>query len=306
MFLVLFGLSILVFIMLKLMPGDPAVLMAGLGATPETIQSIREKLGLDRPIPEQYWRLISGLFNGELKAITYHTGVWDIIFERLPATVELGVFALIIALMVSIPAGLLSAVYKDTMLDYGVTTMALIGISVPVFWTALILMLLLGVILRVLPVSGRGATIGPWSFLTLDGLRHLVIPSLALSSVLMAMNARLTRASMLEVLRQEYIKTARAKGLRESFVIIKHAFRNSLAPVLTNVGLQISTIFAGAVLTETTTAWPGMGRLMVEAINRRDEAVVVGLALFLAAVAQVSYLIVDLIYAWIDPRIAYD
>lgn len=306
MFIVLVGLSILVFTMLKLMPGDPAVIMAGLGATPETIQSIREKLGLDRPIPEQYWRLISGLFNGQIKAITYHTSVWGIIFERLPATVELGVFALIIALLVSIPAGLLSAIYKDTVLDYGVTTVALIGVSVPVFWTALILMLILGVVLRVLPVSGRGATVGPWSFLTLDGLRHLVIPSVALSSVLMAMNARLTRASMLEVLRQEYIKTARAKGLRETAVIIKHAFRNALAPVLTNVGLQISTIFAGAVLTETTTAWPGMGRLMVEAINRRDEAVVLGLTLFLAAVAQVSYLIVDLMYAWVDPRITYD
>lgn len=306
MFIVLFGLSLLIFTMLKMCPGDPAVIMAGLGATPETIQSIRDKLGLDRPLHEQYWRLISGLFNGEIRAVTYHTSVWGIIFERLPATVELGVFALIIALLVSIPAGLLSAIYRNSPLDYGVTTVALLGISTPVFWTALMLMLVLGVILRILPISGRGETIGVWSFVTWDGLRHLVIPSLALSSVLMAMNARLTRASMLEVMRQEYIKTARAKGVRESIVIIKHAFRNAMAPVLTNIGLQISTIFAGAVLTETTTAWPGMGRLMIEAINRRDEAVVLGLALFLAATAQIGYLIVDLMYAWIDPRITYD
>ncbi|RLE31586.1 ABC transporter permease [Candidatus Acetothermia bacterium] len=306
MFIVLFGLSVLVFIMLKLTPGDPAVIMAGLGATPETVQSIREKLGLDRPWHEQYWRLVSGLFNGELQAMTYHVPVWQIIFERLPATVELGLFALLIALIVSIPAGLLSAIFRNTLVDYGVTTIALMGISMPVFWTALILMIIFGVTFRVLPISGRGATIGAWSFLTLDGLRHLVIPSLALSSVLMAMNARLTRASMLEVLRQEYIKTARAKGLKESVVLLKHAFRNAMAPVLTNIGLQINTLFAGAVLTETTTAWPGMGRLMVEAINRRDMAVVLGLALFLAAVAQVLYLLVDLMYVWIDPRISYD
>ena len=306
MLLVLFGLSLLIFVMLKMTPGDPAVIMAGLGATPETIQALRDKLGLDRPLYEQYWRLISGLFNGKIRAVTYHSSVWAIIFERMPATVELGIFALIIALLVSVPAGLLSAIYRNSILDYGVTTVALLGISTPVFWTALILMLVFGVVFRILPISGRGATIGSWSFLTWDGLRHLIIPSLALSSVLMAMNARLTRASMLEVMRQEYIKTARAKGLRDSAVIVKHAFRNALAPLLTNVGLQVSTIFAGAVLTETTTAWPGMGRLMVEAINRRDEAVVLGLALFLAAVAQIGYLVVDLMYAWIDPRITYD
>jgi len=282
------------------------VIMAGLGATPETVQAIREKLGLDRPWYEQYWRLTSGLFNGQLQAMTYHVGVWEIIFERLPATLELGVLALIIALVISIPAGLLSAIYRNSPVDYSVTTVALLGISTPVFWTALILMLVFGVILRVLPVSGRGPTIGMWSFVTWDGLRHMIIPALALSSVLMAMNARLTRASMLEVMRQEYIKTARAKGIWEGMVIVKHAFRNAMAPVITNIGIQINTLFAGAVLTETTTAWPGMGRLMVEAINRRDMAVVLGLALFLATVAQLLYLAVDLMYVWIDPRITYD
>jgi len=146
------------------------------------------------------------------------------------------------------------------------------------------LMLVFGVILHVLPVSGRGATLWGWSFLTIDGLRHLIIPAVALSSVQMAMNARLTRASMLEVMRQEYIDTARAKGLTERVVLIKHAFRNALAPVVTNVGLQVGALFAGAVLTETTTAWPGIGRLMYESIIRRDQAVVFGLALFMAPV----------------------
>ena len=303
---VLFGLTVLMFVLLKTMPGDPARVMAGLGARPETIEAIRVKLGLDRPLPVQYWRMISGLFNGQLQAMTYHKPVWTVIIERLPATVELGAAGMILALLISIPAGLLSAIYRNSPLDYGVTTVALIGISIPVFWFALMLMLVFGVILHVLPVSGRGATLWGWSFLTIDGLRHLIIPAVALSSVQMAFNARLTRASMLEVMRQEYIDTARAKGLRERVVLVKHAFRNALAPVVTNIGLQVGALFAGAVLTETTTAWPGIGRLMYEAILRRDQAVVFGLALFMAAFYMLSYLVVDLMYAYIDPRITYD
>ena len=308
---VIFGLTVLLFVLLKAMPGDPARVMAGLGARAETIAAIRVRLGLDRPWPVQYWRLVSGIFNGQLQAMTYHKPVWDVILERLPATIELGTFALLIALIVSIPAGLLSAIFRNSPLDYAVTTTALMGISIPVFWFALMLMLVFGVLLRVLPVSGRGVSVvipylGRWSFLTWDGIRHLVIPAVALSSVQMAMNARLTRASMLEVLRQEYVNTARAKGLRERVVLVKHAFRNALAPVVTNIGLQVGGLFAGAVLTETTTAWPGIGRLMVEAINRRDQAVVFGLALFMATCYMLSYLVVDVLYAYIDPRITYD
>lgn len=303
---VLFGLTVLIFVMLKAMPGDPAKVMAGLGARPETIAGIRAKLGLDESFPVQYWRLVSGLFNGELRAMTYHKGVWELILERLPATIELGVLALLIALSVSIPAGILSAIYRNSPVDYAVTSVALLGISIPVFWFALMLMLVFGVILKVLPVSGRGDLVGSWSFLTVSGLRHLVIPAVALASVQMALNARLTRASMLEVMRQEYVMTARAKGLRERIVIGRHAFRNAMLPVVTNVGIQVSALFAGAVLTETTTAWPGIGRLMVQAINRQDQAVVFGLALFMGACYMVSYLVVDLLYAYIDPRITYD
>ncbi len=304
--LVLLGVTVLLFILLKSMPGDPARVMAGLGASPETIEAIRLKMGLDRPLLVQYWRMVSGLFNGQLEAMTYHKGVWKLILERLPATVELGFFSLLFSLAISIPAGLLSAIFRNSFLDYAVTTTALTGISIPVFWFALMLMMVFGVILRVLPVSGRGETLFGWSFLTTDGLRHLIIPVFALSSVQMAMNARLTRASMLEVLRQEYVTTARAKGLRESLVLIKHAFRNALAPVVTNIGLQTGALFAGAILTETTTAWPGIGRLEVESIFRQDEAVVFGLALFVAAVFMAVQLLVDLAYALIDPRITYD
>jgi len=311
LFFVLFALTVLIFVLLKLMPGDPAVVMAGIGAQLETIEGIREQLGLNQPWPVQYWRLISGLFNGDIQAFTYHRPVWLVIIERLPATLELGVFSMILMLIVSIPAGLLSAIYRNSILDYTVTTVALMGISIPVFWFALMLMLVFGVLLQILPVSGRGTSIevwvlGRWSFLTWDGIRHLIIPGVALSSVLMAMNARLTRASMLEVLRQDYVTTARAKGLRERVVLIKHAFRNALAPVVTNVGMQVGTLVAGAVLTETTTSWPGIGRLMIEAIGRRDQAVVFGLTLFLATIFMISYIVVDLLYAYIDPRITYD
>lgn len=309
----LFALTVLIFLLLKLMPGDPAVVMAGIGAELEVIEGIREELGLNRPWPVQYWRFTSGLFNGRLQAMTYHKPVWDVIFQKLPATIELGLFALIISLTISIPAGMLSAIYRNSVLDYTVTTVALTGISIPVFWFALMLMMVFGVMLHILPVSGRGTSVAIFglehlrvSFVTWDGFRHLIIPSVALASVQMAMNARLTRASMLEVLKQDYINTARAKGLKERIVLVKHAFRNALAPVVTNVGMQVGTLIAGAVLTETTTAWPGVGRLMIEAISRRDQAVVFGLALFIAFFFQLSYLIVDLLYAYIDPRITYD
>jgi peptide/nickel transport system permease protein len=306
MVFVLFGITILLFAVMKFAPGDPARIMAGLGATPEIIEAIRHKLGLDRPLHIQYLKFISGLFSGSLKSYTFHMTVKDIIFQRLQATVELGLASLLLALAISIPAGVLSAVRKDSLLDYSVTTVALVGISTPVFWTALILMIVISVQLDLLPVSGRGETIWGWSFLTLDGIKHLIIPAVALASVQMAMNARLTRASMLEVLRSEYITTARAKGLRESVVIVFHAFKNALLPVLTNVGLQFGTLVAGAVLTETTTAWPGLGRLMYEAITRRDETVVFGLTFFIATVYLISYLIVDILYAYIDPRITYE
>ena len=309
----IFALTVLIFVLLKMMPGDPAVVMAGIGAELAVIQGIREDLGLNRPWPVQYWRFFSGLLNGRLQAMTYHKPVWDVILQRLPATIELGLFALIISLTIALPAGILSAIYRNSVLDYTVTTIALTGISIPVFWFALMLMLVFGVILRILPVSGRGTSVALFgiqqlrvSFVTWDGFRHLIIPAVALASVQMAMNARLTRASMLEVLKQDYVNTARAKGLRERVVLLKHAFRNALAPVVTNVGMQVGTLIAGAVLTETTTAWPGIGRLMVEAISRRDQAVVFGLALFIAVFFQLSYLLVDLLYAYIDPRITYD
>lgn len=303
---VLCGLTIFLFILFETMPGDPARVMAGLGASKEAIEAIEVKLGLDKPFYERYWRLVSGLFSGQLQSMTYHERVWIVILDRLPATVELGFFAMVLSLFVAIPAGLLSAIFRNSSLDYVVTTVALTGISIPIFWLALLLMLLFGAILRVLPVSGRGATLWGWSFLTFSGLRHLIIPAVSLSAPLTALNARLIRADMLQVLRQDYMNTARAKGVRESVVIIKHAFRNALAPVVTNIGLQMGIMIGGATLVETTTAWPGIGRLMYTAILRRDEAVVLTLALFIATFHMVSYLVVDILYVYINPKVSYE
>lgn len=304
--LVLFAVSILIFGLLQAAPGDPATVLAGPGTSTEELEAIRENLGLDKSLPMQYWTFVKRLFNGSLKSYAYKQPVISIIAERFPATLELGVFALILATIVSIPAGIISAIWQDTPADYTVTTVALLGISTPVFWTALILMLLLSIQFDALPVSGRGATLWGFSIFTLDGLRHIVIPMIALSSVQMAMNTRLTRSSMLEVLREDYITTARSKGLKDSVVILGHAFRNAVLPVMTNVGMMVGTLVAGAVLTETTTAWPGLGRLMISSINRRDFAVIFALTLLIAFGYVVSYLIVDILYAYADPRITYD
>jgi peptide/nickel transport system permease protein len=304
--LVLFIVSILIFSLLQLAPGDPATVLAGPGTSVEELQAIREDLGLNKPIHMQYVTFVKKLFNGTLKSYAYKQPVISIIAERFPATLELGLFAIILATIVSIPAGIISAIWQDTTADYTVTTVALLGISTPVFWTALMLMLLLSIQLDALPVSGRGATLWGFSIFTLDGLRHIVIPMIALSSVQMAMNTRLTRSSMLEVLREDYITTARSKGLKENVVILGHAFRNAVLPVMTNIGMMVGTMVAGAVLTETTTAWPGLGRLMISSINRRDFAVIFALTLLISFGYVVSYLIVDILYAYADPRITYD
>ncbi|NIA03439.1 MAG: ABC transporter permease subunit [Nitrospirae bacterium] len=304
--LVLFFITMLLFVMMKIAPGDPARLLAGVKATPEIVAALQHNLGLDQPWPVQYVRFVSGIFNGKLRSMAFGVPIYEILLKRLPASVELGTFSLLLAIMIALPAGIVSAVWRDSVLDYSVTALSLGGISIPVFWLALMLMILFSVTLHWLPVSGRGATIGAWSFLTIDGIRHMIIPVISLAAVQTAMNARLTRSSMLEVLGEDYITTARAKGLRERTIIISHAFRNALLPVVTNLGLQAGTLVAGAVLTETTTAWPGIGRLMYEAITRRDETLVFGLTLFIAIFYLFATLAVDIMYAYIDPRITYD
>ncbi len=306
MILVLFFVSLLVFVFIKLAPGDPARLLAGMTATPDTVEIIRHEFGLDRPYYIQFARLLTGLFSGRLKSLTYRAPIRDLIIERARASIELGLVALLLTVIISIPFGVISALMRGRPLDYAISLVALVGISTPVFWLAIILMSVFGVQLGILPISGRGATIGGWSLATVDGVRHLIIPGVALAAIQLALNTRLTRSSMLEILNQDYLRTARAKGLKARIVIVKHAFRNAMLPVLTNVGIQIGGFLGGAVLTETVTAWPGLGRLMFEAISRRDEPLIIGLTLLSAFTAVFGYIVVDLLYALVDPRITYE
>jgi len=292
---VLIGISLLLFFMLRMLPGDPAQVLAGQMASQEDIQNIRQQLGLDKPIFVQY-----GLFLGRLarldlgRSARTQNPVIHEIWARLPNTVLLAVSAITIACLFGIPAGILSAVKPYTWIDYLFTSMALFGISMPVFWLGLMLVVIFSVLLHWLPAGG----IGTW--------KHLILPSVTLAAFVVAFITRMTRASMMEALSQDYTTTARSKGLKEKVVIIKHALKNALIPIITVVGLQFGLLLGGAVLTETVFAWPGMGRLMVDSILGRDYPMIQGAILIFGLLYILVNLVVDLIYAYIDPRIRYD
>lgn len=293
--------SLFVFCVLKMTPGDPVTVLLGERATVEAVAEARAKYALDKPLPVQYVRMMQHLFTGELQSIFYKDNVLSLVWQRMPATLELGFFALVIALAVSIPAGIVSAVKRNSWFDHASMGFAMLGVSIPVFYTGILLIYFFAVHLKVLPASGYGGHV--W---TLNGLRHMLLPALSLSFVLMASTTRLTRSAMLDVIRQDYIRTARAKGVREWSVVMVHALKNALIPITTNVGNQVARLFAGAVLTETVFAWPGAGRLAVNAIFRRDEPLVFGCVLFLAAVYVLVNLLVDILYGFINPQIRYD
>lgn len=292
---VLIGISLLLFFMLRMLPGDPAQVLAGQMASQEDIQQIRQQLGLDKPIFVQY-----GLFLGRLARLDFgrsartQNPVIHEIWARLPNTVLLAVSAITIACLFGIPAGILSAVKPYTWIDYLFTSMALFGISMPVFWLGLMLVVIFSVLLQWLPAGGTGT----W--------KHLILPSVTLAAFVVAFISRMTRASMMEALSQDYTTTARSKGLQEKVVIIKHALKNALIPIITVVGLQFGLLLGGAVLTETVFAWPGMGRLMVDSILGRDYPMIQGAILIFGLLYILVNLAVDLIYAYIDPRIRYD
>lgn len=298
---VLLFLSVFVFAIMKITPGDPAMLLAGQQASEEAIELIREKFGLNEPLHVQYWLMMRNLFTGELDSIYYGNDVMSVVMQRLPATLELGLAALVIAVVVAIPAGIISAMYRNSVFDYMSMGVALFGVSIPVFFTGILLIYLFAVTLQWLPASGYGGPI--W---TVDGLRHVIMPAFALSLVLMASTTRLTRSSMIEVLEEDYIRTARAKGARKLRVVVGHGLQNALIPIVTNIGNQFARLFAGAVLTETVFAWPGAGRLAVNAIFRRDEPLVFATVLFLGAVYVFVNLLVDVVYTVINPQISYD
>ena len=293
--------SIFVFAIIKLTPGDPSAMLLGDQATEESIAAVQAKYALDKPLPVQYVKMMENFFTGELNSIFYKDNVLSFVLARLPATLELGFLALMIAVVVSIPVGIISAVKRNTWFDYSSMSLAMLGVSIPVFFTGILLIYFFAVYLKVLPASGYGG-----HFWTVEGMRHMILPALSLSFVLMASTTRLTRSAMLEVIHQDYIRTARAKGVRERMVVLHHAFRNALIPITTNIGNQIARLFAGAVLTETVFAWPGIGRLAVNAIFRRDEPMVFGCVLLMAIVYVVINLLVDLVYGFMNPQIQYD
>ncbi|MDR7316843.1 ABC transporter permease [Brevibacillus nitrificans] len=289
-----------VFIITRLIPGDPAAVLLGPQASPDEIAKMRETLGLNEPMYLQYFDFLGSLLQGDLgTSLGYHQPVLSLILERFPNTLLLSVCALAIALLIGIPAGIISATKQYSVWDYTVMILSLVGVSMPIFWLGVMLVLYFSVHLGWLPATGMGSmTEGLGSVVT-----HLVLPSIALSTIPMATFARITRSSMLEVIKQDYIKTARAKGLREFFVVWKHALKNAMTPLLTVMGMQISSMLGGAVLTETIFSWPGMGRLVVDAIENRDFVVVQGTVLFIAVIFVLINLLVDILYTVVNPRV---
>jgi peptide/nickel transport system permease protein len=292
---VLIGISLLLFFMLRILPGDPAQVLAGQMATPEEVENIRHQLGLDRPIFTQYAFFLGRLVRFDLgRSARTQNPVSQEIWARLPNTMLLAIVAITLACLFGIPAGIISAVRPYSWLDYLVTSMALFGISMPVFWLGLMLVVLFSIILKWLPAGGSGS----WE--------HVILPSVTLAAFVVAFIARMTRSSMLEVLSQDYTTTARSKGLKEQVIIVKHALKNALIPIITVVGLQFGLLLGGAVLTETVFAWPGLGRLIVDSILARDYPVIQGAILVFGLLYILVNLIVDLLYACVDPRIRYE
>jgi ABC-type dipeptide/oligopeptide/nickel transport system permease component len=285
----------LVFSLIHLVPGDPVQAMLGESASPQDIVELRSRLGLDRPLYVQYGSFLKGLATGNLgTSLRTNQPVAGAIAERLPATFELAFAAMIVAVVFAIPLGLIAAARAGTGIDHAATTLALLGISVPNFWLGPLLAIVFSVTLGWLPVSGRGTP------------AHLVLPAITLGAPLAAVLGRVTRASVLEELRELYVLAARARGLSRARAILKHAFRNSLIPIVTVLGLQIGAVLTGAVITETIFAWPGVGRLLIQSISFRDYPLVQGCILLIAVTYVSMNLLTDVVYGFLDPRIRYE
>lgn len=291
---VLIGMTIVIFLILHLAPGDPVHLLVGPNVTPEAYEQVKVDLGLDKSTVSQYFTFMGNILKGDLgTSILQKRPVIDIISERLPITLEIGFYSLILSFIVSIPLGIAAAIKRNTIVDYSAMTAALIGMSMPNFWFGLLLIYYFSYTLGWFPISGYGT------------LMHLVLPVIALGLTDAAITARMARSSMLEVIRQDYIRTARAKGLKEKVVMNEHALRNALIPLITILGLRIGMIFSGSVIIETVFSIPGIGRTMVDAIFARDFPVIQGSLLVLGACVLIGNLIADILYAVVDPRIKY-
>jgi len=292
---VLFGVTIVSFSLLQIVPGDPAVLLAGEDANPDFIEAVRKEYGFDQPFHVQYFRFVSHAVLGDFGiSIRNREPVINLLKQRFGFTVQLSFLSILIAAFIGLIAGVISATRQYSIFDNLSMVGALFGISMPIFWLGLLLMLVFSVYLGWFPAGGSG------------GLKHLLLPAIALGAASAAVIARMTRASMLEVIRQDYIRTARANGLREWVVIYKHALKNAMIPVITVFGLEFGYMLGGAVLTETVFSLPGVGRLMVEGIFQRDYAVVQGSMLLVAATFVLVNLLTDIAYALFDPKIRYE
>jgi peptide/nickel transport system permease protein len=317
---VLLGISFLVFMLMHLAPGDPVSLLLGDDASPADVERVRREWGLDQPLLVQYWQFISRAMVGDFgRSIKFGEPVIKLVFERLPATVELATTSLLVAILIAIPIGVYSAMKRDTLIDHAGTGLALIGVSLPNFWLGIMLIYFLGGQWNLLPVAGRieyGIDIKPITKLylvdsvltgNLEGLwstiKHLLMPAITLGTALAAIVTRITRSSVLEVMRQEYVMTARAKGLSESVVIWRHILRNALITVITILGLQLGALLNGSVITETVFSYPGIGDLLIQSISVRDYRLTQVLILFFGAIYFVVNMLVDVLYTLVDPRI---
>lgn len=317
------GVTIVVFLIVHMIPGDPAQVMLYPQGTPEAVEALRVRMGLDQPLHIQYLTWVNNVLHGDLgDSVQSYEPVLKEIWDRFPATIELSLAAIFIAVAVGIPLGVLAARKRNSFIDYLCISVSLLGVSIPVFWLGMMLIFVFAAILNILPVSGRltmGLSVDQVTGLYLidslitgnfnafgDAVKHLVLPAIALATIPLALIVRVTRSSMLDVLNEDYIRTARAKGVPLAKVIFKHALKNALIPVITVIGLQFGTLMGGAILTEEVFSWPGIGRLIVGAIYNRDYPLIQGVVLIVSLIFILINLLVDILYAYIDPRIRYD
>lgn len=294
---ILLGASILIFVLMRLVPGDPAIQALGVesgDATAEQVEALRREWGLDQPLPVQYFYWLGNALQGDLgRSTVSRVPVSEEIMSRFPATLQLTVVSMLVSVVLGIPFGVIAAVRHNSLIDRGSTIIALLGICTPTFWLGLMLMLLFSVQLGWLPSFGRG------------GITHLILPAITLGASASAIIARVTRSSMIEVLSEDFIRTARAKGLAERIVVYRHAIKNALIPIITILGLEFGFLLSGSVVTETVFSYPGLGLLLINSINNRDFPVVQGALLLFALQFVIVNLVVDLLYGFVDPRISY-
>jgi peptide/nickel transport system permease protein len=300
---ILFVVITLTFVLTRLIPGNPAAILMGPQASPDEIARMREELGLNKPMLEQFFDYLIGVLRGDFgRSVSYNRPVLNLILDRLPATLQITLSSMVLAVLIGVPIGIFSAVKQYSALDYIFMVLALVGVSMPIFWLGLMLVLVFSVKLGWFAVLGMGSLQnGFW-----DVIQHMVLPVVCLTTIPTATFARITRSSMLEVVNKESVKALRARGIREAAVIWRHALKNALPPLVTVVGMQLAGAFSGAILTETIFSWPGMGMLIYSAVFNRDYALIQGAVLFIAIVFVFVNLIVDLIYLMINPRVSYE